>query len=228
MRNPWLDLPTSAPFILPQDAEAFAQQGVGRLFSAFATDLLPEPYFGRPDAPVVLLTLNPGYSDCDAEFHSSDWFQAAARASLAHAPKPGPFLHLLPEPRTPGVDWWMQRTKELREHLGSTELVASGLLCLQFIGYKSKSLRGRLRSVNLPSQEYTFELLRRALARDAIICVMRSQSLWESAVPELAQYRYKVVARNPRSPYITSGNLGAEQFVAVCERLTSSDGKGSS
>ena len=63
MQNPWGDLPQTAPFVLACDKQAIDD------FNRTATsehtiylDLLPEPYAGNPEARIMLLNLNPGYS----------------------------------------------------------------------------------------------------------------------------------------------------------------------
>ena len=59
--NPWVDLPEESPFVLHGDAAAIAR------FNARANerhrirlDVLPEPFIGRPDAPLVLLNRTAG------------------------------------------------------------------------------------------------------------------------------------------------------------------------
>ena len=60
MNNPWRHLPDIPPFVLDSDRRAIEE------FNASASadthvhlDLLPEPFLGNKDAPVVLLNLNP-------------------------------------------------------------------------------------------------------------------------------------------------------------------------
>lgn len=221
--NPWLALPSSPDFVLPEDEDAFLRKHGSPLAAHFKTDLLPEPFFGRPDAPVVLLTLNPGYSPADDAVHADPSFRKDARASMEHKLRPYPFLHLQPGLGTPGARWWAQRTRALCESLGGGESaarkVSNGLLCLQYFGYKSATLPGRLRSANLPSQRYTFELLEAAIRRKAWVCVMRSRRLWEAAVEGLVGYQFRTDALCVLSPYVTPGNLGHTGFNEVRRRV---------
>ena len=63
MTTPWTYLPHTAPFILPEDesiVSAFNKKYQGN-DCELHTELPPEPYAGRRDAPVVLLMLHPGY-----------------------------------------------------------------------------------------------------------------------------------------------------------------------
>ena len=91
--NPWLALPSRAPYVLPEDRSAVER--FNRTAAApvrLETSLLPEPYVGRVDAPVVLLTLNPGVSPGDFALHTDSAFQQRVPPNVA--------LHLTGRPRT--------------------------------------------------------------------------------------------------------------------------------
>lgn len=64
MENPWKHLPGQPPYVLPADAPAISSfnQGVSDEHQ-IRLELLPEPYLGDPDAPIILLSLNPGFSE---------------------------------------------------------------------------------------------------------------------------------------------------------------------
>jgi hypothetical protein len=181
----------------------------------FDVSLFPEPFFGLPTAPVVVLNLNPGWSPRDAETHAQAKFGHMSRQSLVHQLHPYPFLHLQPDGDTPGSEWWRQRTRQLSNDVGF-EAVAHGLACVQYVGYHSKEYTQS--SPRLPSQEYGFELVRQAMTRSAEIVVMRSFSSWLAAVPELAGYRHLHRGANPRAPYLTPGNLKSSYDV-IAQRL---------
>jgi formate-dependent phosphoribosylglycinamide formyltransferase (GAR transformylase) len=60
--------------------------------------------------------------------------------------------------------------------------------------------------LHVPSQEYTFALLRAAIRREAVVFVTRGQAVWEAAVPELRGYsrafrtnRVQNVVTSPRN-----------------------------
>ena len=57
MENPWFSLPETKPFVLQADAAAvtaFNLKNAGTPYELH-TELPPEPFSGRLDAPVVLL-----------------------------------------------------------------------------------------------------------------------------------------------------------------------------
>jgi hypothetical protein len=89
---------------------------------------------------------------------------------------------------------------------------------LEFFPYHSRSFGGP--RIGVPSQEYTFHLLREALRRRSHIVVLRSYDRWLGAVPELGKHAARLVHRvsNPRSPSLSPGNLNAS-FCSVCRAL---------
>ncbi|WP_199052002.1 hypothetical protein [Aquitalea sp. ASV15] len=216
MKNPWFDLPSSKPYLIDSDAvsiHAFNERCSQKY--KIALDLLPEPYFGNVDAPVVVLNLNPGLSAADYLAHENNEFICQAKSSLVHDLKPYPFLHLQPSPDTPGGKWWHTRTKQLVKDVGFMA-VSSGLACVQFFPYHSKEFSKACPI--LPSQKYGFHLVREAMRRNAEIVVMRSRAEWFSHVPELVSYEKLHIAVNPRSPYISPGNL-KKSYQIIVNRL---------
>jgi len=107
-------------------------------------ELLPEPFLGAPTAPVVLLSLNPGYSPDDQQPHQDPTFQALSRASLVYAPGQYPFVLLNPEVQAPGRRWWESKLARLIEARGR-EAVARNVLCVEYFLYHSyRFAHGRL------------------------------------------------------------------------------------
>lgn len=221
--NPWLRLPSIAPFVLPDDR--------GRLeeFNAKAKPehrydlcLYPDPFFGADQANVVFLLLNPGLDDKDRRVHSRPAFADIARKNLSHGLKQYPFLYLHPVcADTPGGAWWRKRARSLIEEDGlGLESVANGIACIQFMPYHSAKYSSA--SPSLPSQQYGFKLVRDAIAREAEIVVMRSERLWLTAVPELATYPRLHAGRNPRAPFISPGNLPSS-YNRIVQRLRHGD-----
>src|SRR5262249_8808434 len=167
MKNPWSALPEKPPYVLASDAaliEAFNFRADDS--HRFDVSLFPEPFFGSPSAPVVVLNLNPGWSPADAEVHAQAEFGRMSRRSLQHQLQPSPCLHLQPDGDTPGSRWWRQRTRQLAEDVGF-EAVARELACIQYAAYHSKKYTPS--SPRLTSQEYGFALVRQAMARHAEI-----------------------------------------------------------
>ena len=215
MLNPWLDLPRFGPFVLPDDDAAITS------FNQTATELmkvhrelLPEPFLGDPKAPVVLLSLNPGFSDDDAGCHADPTFSRLSRANLEHGASDHPFYLLHPSIRGPGRNWWDQRLGRLLEAT-AREIVARRVLCVEYFGYHSK--RFAHQRLRLSSQDYGFFLVRQAIARRAVIVLTRSRQLWFEAVSELEAYSRLFLLRSVQNTTIRPRNCpsGFSDIVAA-------------
>lgn len=85
MENPWTALPEVAPYVLGMDREAVDRHNARAAAPhRLQLDLMPEPFLGRKDAPVVVLLGNPGYSERDHIWHDRPEFCAAIRENLTH------------------------------------------------------------------------------------------------------------------------------------------------
>lgn len=215
--NPWTSLPSAPPYVLPRDAPAIAAFNErASPDKRYDLSLFPEPFFGSISAPVLLLGLNPGWSPKDATTHAQPWFAERSRSSLAHALSPYPFLHLQPGSSTPGALWWERIASALIARLGF-DTVAKHISCVEYFPYHSPTFGSAKLAV--PSQQYSFDLVRSAARRGAEIVVMRSWRLWSAAIPELSAYPRMHFVRNPRNPSLSSKNL-ANGFNAIVARLS--------
>jgi hypothetical protein len=205
MENPWRNLPSEPPYVLPDDREAidwFNQTAKPEHF--IHLEHLPEPFLGRPDAPAVLLGLNPGYKPEDDRWHSDPPFVARSRANLTHERADYPFYLLDPSLQSPGHHWW---SRKFRSPIAasSLEAVASSVLCIELFPYHSK--RFAHSEVRVPSQSYSWHLVERAMDRGAIIVLLRSERLWMRVLPALSSYARLHRVRNVQNPSISPRNL---------------------
>lgn len=184
--NPWRSLPPAVPFVLACDATTVDQHN-SKASEAhrFRLEMIPEPFLGNPDAPAVLLNLNPGFVESDLADYSPLQRQEIMRRNLLHGGDG--IYYLLPEfDGTAGARWWRLKLGPLIS-AADRDRVRCGILVLEFVGYKSKRFR---HPRPLASQPYTFSLLQRAIRRKATIIVMRGEKLWRSAVEDLAETTY--------------------------------------
>ena len=206
-RNPWIDLPASPPYVLDADRELIERFNATAKPEHFVHfEHHPEPFLGRPDAPVVVLGLNPGYrAECD-RWHSDPSFAARSRANLVHGELDYPFYLLDPREPAPGHRYWRQKLGDL---IYETTLkdAARSVLCVEYFPYHSRRFAHEL--IRVPSQAYSFELVRAAVRRGAWIVRMRSERLWRDAVPELAHYPRLLRTRSVQNPTISQRNLDA-------------------
>ena len=204
MHNPWLSLSKTPPLVLPSDLADIVQfNRTADDAHCIHTDVFPEPYIGNPDAPVVLLALNPGYCDQDKVVQAQPDFAEAYWKSLRFEPQPYPFYYL--DPRfhdTPGSRWWRKRLRALIEE--STLLaVAQNILCIQIFPYASTK-HGFPKPI--PSHTCAVALANQAIDRKAHIVIMRHCRPWHRLVPALNSYPNVHHLKSPMSVYITPRN----------------------
>ncbi len=222
--NPWLCLPLGPPYVLAQDEQAVCE------FNAEAGDdhqlqidkLLPEPFVGDPAAPVLLLSNNPGFSKRSV-FRQHPEFMARVRESLSHRFSTYPFIYLDPEYRDAGR-WWRQKLKPLLQNFGD-EIVARSVCNVVYFPYPSSRFRhGRC---EVPSQQYTFRLVRGAIERGAVIVLMRRGQLrrWQDKVSELNGYGNLILLRNPQMPSISPRNCEVGDYERVVRAIEAAEMK---
>lgn len=206
MQNPWADLPDAAPYVLPADRDrvvAFNDQPGRSPLHRLQLHLLPEPYIGRADAPIVLLKLNPGYAEEDVRFAEDARCREVWRRNALHQPLDHPFYPLDPFLAwTTSAAWWRQRLGQLIARFGEP-LVAGNLLCIEAFPYHSIRFPGTRGT--LPSQRYGFWLAERAVERGAVILMANRPRVWYRAVPALERYPRLYPARVKHGGYITPG-----------------------
>lgn len=213
MENPWQLLPARPPFVLADDeaeVRRFNEHAAAR-HRLRVEAILPEPFVGDPDAPVLVLGNNPGVTDAGLVRRSEPRFRARMRANLLHQPSDWPFVFFDPNVDHGNRTWWEVKLQGLlhfkHEHLSRT------ILAVEHFPYPSEEYpRGRLR-LRSAAQQYSFELVRRAIEREAIIVVTRGMRRWLRDVPALDRYHGLCELRNKQKGGITSGNC--DRFAEV-------------
>lgn len=143
MDNPWLLLPAAQPFVVQADAAvvaAFNRKYAGTPY-ALHTELPPEPFSGRLDAPVVLLDFHPGYSGNDAAIMPvNEEFSLSMKKTREFIVQEYPLYHLNPcfEAGNDGYGYWVKKIKEVVKAGFSLKVCSNSFLLLQLYPYKSK------------------------------------------------------------------------------------------
>jgi len=214
--NPWLAVPSLPPYTLPCDSNAIsAFNRTARETYRLQLDVLPEPFVGTTTAPVVLLGLNPGFDESDPAVHARPEFQTLLRNNYNEVPSNFPFYFLDPSFESPGRRWWKGRLRWLLEKCDAKALARS-ILCIEYFPYHSR--RFHHASLQLPSQQYGFGLARSAIARGAIVVIMRARKLWISRVPELEGYSRAFTLNSPQNVVVSPRNCaGFDAIVSVIE-----------
>lgn len=207
MQNPWINLPKNDPYILFEDQEAFETHGLSTQDFGLRLEVLPVPFIGSLNsAKIVLLGLNPGFSEDDLIKPQED-FEENQKALTFSSSIPFYCLNPLWQ-KNGGYVWWSKILKQLISIKGLS-VVQKETMCIQYFPYHSKSFV-RV-PFTLPSQNFSFDLVREAIKKNLIIVVMRSKKLWFEAVPELISYPY-IEVKNYRRPFLSRNNMRSEDF----------------
>lgn len=222
MTNPWLQLPKESPFVLPCDIESISIFNNRQRNTPFEiiTEEIPSPYIGDPDASVVFLNLNPGYSPNESNSPNISRFREIAMANLLHQFTDYPFYVLDPSLNgTPsGYCWFNQKFSPLMRAVGmSAKDLSKKIFLVEYFPYRSKKFKWN--GGILPSQKYAISLVEKAIAHEAIIVIMRSEKFWINAIPILKNYQKSYKLHSPQNVTISENNLGAEEFGAVIKSL---------
>lgn len=211
LANPWRNLPTSAPYVLPEDELAVAVFNSDKKLSPkhrLHTETPPEPFLGHFDAPIVVLLLNPGVN-------KQARYDVGLADSMRSAGERTNHFYM-----SKHNAWWDKLVRSIAQDRPTSKL-DSAILSVEFFPYRSEKFG--CGHVRVPSQEFSFNLVRRAIKRKAAIIVVRGWSHWTGAVPELVAEGDPIGLANPQSASLSAKNLGDGAYAKV---LGSLDGIG--
>jgi hypothetical protein len=115
-----------------------------------------------------------------------------------------------------GANWWRKKTMQLIEDTCMSS-VSKNFMVIESIGYHSK----KFKFLNLPSQQYSCQLVRMAIDREAIVIIMRSINVWYDLVPRLNNYKNLIIMNNPQQTYFSPGNMPRyNEVVEIISRST--------
>lgn len=219
MQNPWTALPDIAPYLLPSDKTLVEKFNNTRPHSDHLIhhELLPEPFLGNPDAPIVLLNGNPGYDPTDKDGYQKPEMSQLSRGNLVHANTDYSFYLLNPAiAYFGGYSWWTKKLKPLIDR-SSQKTVANNILCVEYFPYHSRKAANFHKYTRIPSQEYSFHLVKKAINRGALIILMRWPSSWLGTIPELNTYPDFFRLNSPQNVIISPRNCpgGFEKILNV-------------
>jgi hypothetical protein len=231
IENPWKALPLGAPYVLEEDraqvdrynARCEAQSSTDNEAFRLRTNLLPDPFIGRIEAPVIVLFANPGYTDgsraarwkCDSDdtAHKRPDVEQLYRANYAQAVMDYPLFFLDPRMEQTPAGYWCRHLflAALRKEIQDDRVLARSIALVEFFPYHSARYRF-VKSFEVESQKYSRQLVVSAMNRRATIIVMRCRSALETAIPALKDYEY-IKAASPQSPAASPGNLMSKSGV---------------
>lgn len=165
----------------------------------------PVPCVGAvTTAPVVLLLSHPG-------------LEPRSTAQDYCFRRPGWPLSALHPDAPPGLaEWWHGRLEALIDLFGPQH-VSNAVAAVFLTPWYSVAFDDRLR---LPSRQRVLDLAAKAAARDALMLMVRWESLWTEH-PDIASLpaTRRLHPRSWRATDITCRNLGEAAWSAVCRRI---------
>ena len=211
MKNPWLDFRVSSEMIHDDDRETFSLHN-GSVASdyQFLSHLAPEPWIGDTQAKLLVLLANPGATRGDVlgkKQTKADLINQLSIANLNHSIKDYP--HFFFNPILEGTDghtWYKKRFRHLIEATDAQNISRQVLSC-ELVPYHSFSWKKP--RIMPPTQSYTFELVRNAIDRGAIVLIGRGKADWFKNVPELSKYKRYFEPASSQCAYISPKNYGS-------------------
>lgn len=189
--NPWTSLPPlgSASYVLPADniyVRCFNRSAASH--HSIITDQIPEPWLGPAQtATLFVLQLNPRY--LPGQPLASGKHRFIGSVTAAH-------YGIISK-----AGWWLACFGILAQDIGKRLLpgrpsphqlnagyahIAPQVCSVEYFPYGSDKFGHSL--LRLPSQEFSFDLVRNGIARGACIVVLKGWKEWLGAVPELCCY----------------------------------------
>jgi len=213
MENPWKNLgKENNEYIAECDKYFFNNKYYLNLFKndyELKLNVMPGPYTGDLlNARVYLLALNPGYDENDVLFTNN--YKNKIIDNLLHIFDDYPFMILNPQYKeSAGAKWWLNKLSHLINNFG-LENVANKVCNIEYFPYHSKKYKHL--NLKLPSQEYSFSFVKKAIIENKKIIIMRSEKIWYNAIPELENYENKYVLNSSQNVIISPKNLGIEMI----------------
>lgn len=166
----------------------------------------PSPFEGNINtAPVVLLLANPSSKDVDKNDHRApdvDW----------------PLHGLGPHASPPLHRWWSMRLRQLQLATKcDMQAISRSVAAVQINPWASVSYYPGLK---LDSRHLQFLIVQSAMARGAILILMRAKREW-SDCPGLLEYEHLVETINKRCSYISPGNIEASAWSKIVSAVVS-------
>jgi len=210
MKNPWLNFRVSSEMIHNDDRATFSLHN-GSVASdyQFLSHLAPEPWIGDTQAKLLVLLANPGATRGDVlgkQQTGADLINQLSIANLNHSIKDYP--HFFFNPILEGTDghtWYRKRFRHLIEATDAQNISRQVLSC-ELVPYHSFSWKKP--RILPPTQSYTFELVRNAIDRGAIVLIGRGKAEWFKNVPELSKYKRYFEPASSQCAYISPRNYG--------------------
>jgi len=188
--NPWVGFKYSTEMVHPLDSVAVSRHNqTSRREYQFLLHLAPEPWIGNLQGNLLVLYANPGATlDNLNRVQQKDHAHVMEKSlkNLNQTNFDFPHFHFDPELRgTEGAEWFQSKYKWLLDST-SRKAVANNLVTCELAPYHS--VKWKAPKFMPPTQEFTYQIIRDAIARGATILLARSARIWTEHIPELGSY----------------------------------------
>jgi hypothetical protein len=217
MKNPWLDYDyKKSNSVHPLDQDLFdkvnvrlSKRGKDYVLSSANVAL---PYFGNPDANLVLLYANPGLNPKETTKEETpalaELFDLARKHKLTGTDA---FVFLREEfEGTPGYLWWEKTLRFVFKRFSephARKQALRNIFSAEIHPYKSVKYGALTKGEgNFPSSEYTYHLVQKAIDRGAVILIARAKNEWFRALPALANYGNVIYLSSSQQSAISPNN----------------------
>jgi hypothetical protein len=174
----------------PDDAESVEfHNNSSKADYQFLLHLAPEPWIGSLQGNLLVLYSNPGATQDNCikvlQLKHNEVMEKSI-SNLNQEITSFPHFHFDPELKdTEGGKWFRSKYRWLIEET-SDRAVSENLITCELAPYHSLKLKIPRRK--LPTQEFTYEIIRSAMSRDAVILLARTPKIWLKNLPELEKY----------------------------------------
>jgi hypothetical protein len=224
LKNPWQDFDrhgSSAIHALDEAVVAKFNASIekrknGHLYS-LSNEREPQPYFGNPEAPVLLLYANPVINPERDHEEATEEYSLLLDKARKHEDIKDSFLYLNSayEGRF-GYEWWQSTLKNVIEDVGLAA-IHQNVFSVELFAYAS--LKFQAPKELIPTQEYTRWLVKRAISNHATIMLGRAKAEWIQLVPDLQGYINVFQLKNPQQKRISAGNTQPGVYDHLISRI---------
>lgn len=223
-KNPWLNVnlnPKVRPSkIIAKDKDeikvvrSLARQLAGKPDYALHLNILPEPFWGSlEEANVYILSGNPGYGKVERKYNNDPLFAQATQDNITQK---NPHIVWIDPNKPidnggkdiphPGHDYWLKRTRVLREAAKKDNL---NICIIEYFPYHSKKISSAMKTKgkNLPSSKFVDDYIKNAIGEKWIV-IARCKADWINRIPALtSKGNGKVLKTRSQQMYLTPKNL---------------------
>jgi hypothetical protein len=220
MTNPWTELTDYGVAKVDTEIRQYYECDMGgkrNPFNKLKFDIPPAPFYGNvKNSKIVLLNGNPGFDGEEYSEQRTDEFIHDNNECLWQTDAAELFSLKQQYNDTSHGKWWINHTLIKDNSSIHSELFGSvdayrdylvrNLSVIEFLGYHSEHRPSFVNNRVLPSQEYSFHLVRQAMRDKKLIVIMRWNDLWLKHIEGLSTYPYYWMS-SPESACISENNV---------------------